>query len=203
MKPLSRGIILSITPRANIALVDEIVVNLPKLGPVYGLKTHDEQLQFLAQAIHESNGLTSFTENLNYSTPQRIAAVWPSRFNITTARPYARNPAGLANRVYANRMGNGPETSGDGWKYRGRGMLQGTGKAMYARISKETGVDFVSNPDLLLTPKYNLLGALAIARILNLGAIHDFRSDTKTLNGGYTNYDHRESLYKRLQQLTA
>jgi hypothetical protein len=56
---------------------------------------------------------------------------------------------------------------------------------------------------LLLTPKYNLLGALAIAKILNLGAIHDFRSDTKVLNGGYTNYEHREALYKKLQRLTA
>jgi putative chitinase len=199
---LTKEVILKIAPRANLALVNEIVTTLPKLAPQYGLGSDDEILQFLAQCIHESNGLTTFKENLNYSSAARIAAVWPSRFTTKSAIPYARNPAKLASKVYANRMGNGDEESGDGWKYSGKGLLQATGKAMFKMISDITGYDFVSKPDDMVLPKYNLLSALAVAKILKLGEIHDFKSDTKKLNGGYTNYEDRLSLYNRLKTLT-
>jgi putative chitinase len=165
--------------------------------------TDDEQLQFLAQCIHESAGLTVFAENLNYSTAERIAAVWPSRFNVSSAKPYARNPKALANKVYANRMGNGDEASGDGYRYRGQGSLQGTGKDMFRKIGAILGVDLVAHPELIQSPQYNLLGALAIAKILGLGNIHDFKNDTHTLNGGYTGYADRLSIYNRLKTLTA
>lgn len=199
---LTRQVILSVAPHANLAITDEFVKNLPLLGPKYGLMIDDEQLQFLAQCVHESNGLTVFVENLNYSTPERIASVWPSRFTVASAKPYARNPKGLANKVYANRMGNGDEASGDGYRYRGQGSLQATGKDMFRKIGAILGVDLIARPELIQSPQYNLLGALAIANILGLGAIHDFKNDTHTLNGGYTGYADRLSIYNRLKTLT-
>lgn len=200
---LTRDTLLPIVPHANQDLLNEIVANLVTLAPTYGLGSDDEILQFLSQAFFESMGLTHFEENLNYTSSDRIAAVWPSRFTKLTAIPYAHNPQKLASNVYANRMGNGDEASGDGWNYRGRTMLQATGKTMYKRISDMLGYDFVTHPDDINLPKYNLLASLCIAKILNLGGIHDFKSDTKALNGGYTNYSDRLTIYNHLKQTTA
>lgn len=200
---LTRDTLLPVVPHADHDLLNEIVANLPTLAPKYGLGSDDEILQFLAQAFHESMGLTNFNENLNYTSADRIAAVWPSRFTKMTAIPYAHNPQKLASNVYANRMGNGDATSGDGWKYHGRTMLQATGKAMYKQISDMLGYDFVAKPDDINLPKWNLLASLTIAKILKLGAIHDFKNDTKTLNGGYEGYSDRLSIYNHLKQTTA
>ncbi|MBR2689154.1 MAG: hypothetical protein IKE42_14980 [Aquamicrobium sp.] len=103
----------------------------------------------LATPYHETGGkMQPVTENLYYKSPGRIRAVWPSRFSSTTAAiPYTRNPQRLANKVYANRMGNGPEASGDGWKYRGRALPQITGKENYDKFSDVLGIDLVNDPD--------------------------------------------------------
>lgn len=103
----------------------------------------------LATAYHETGGkMQPVTENLTYTSAARLRQVWPSRFTSTAAAiPYVRNPQGLANRVYADRMGNGPEASGDGWRYRGRALPQITGKENYAKASKLVGVDLVADPD--------------------------------------------------------
>lgn len=87
-------------------------------------------------------------ENLNYTSAARIREVWPKRFSSTAAAiPYVGNPRSLANRVYANRMGNGPEASGDGWRYRGRALPQLTGEENYRKASKLVGVDLVADPE--------------------------------------------------------
>lgn len=110
-------------------------------------------LKHLAYALgtgyHETGGrMQPVNENLNYSSAQRLCEVWPSRFPTkASAAPYVRNPQKLANRVYANRMGNGPEASGDGWRYRGRALPQLTGKENYAKASKLVGVDLIADPD--------------------------------------------------------
>lgn len=103
----------------------------------------------LATAYHESNSkMQPVNENLNYTSSARIRAVWPKRFtNGAAAIPYVRNPQGLANHVYAGRMGNGDEASGDGWRYRGRALPQLTGRENYEKASKLVGVDLVSDPD--------------------------------------------------------
>lgn len=103
----------------------------------------------LATAYHETGGkMQPVNENLNYSSAARIREVWPKRFpTIASAQPYVRNPQKLANRVYADRMGNGPEASGDGWRYRGRALPQLTGEENYAKASKLVGVDLVNDPD--------------------------------------------------------
>lgn len=103
----------------------------------------------LATAYHETGGrMQPVTENLTYTSAARIRAVWPKRFSsIAAAIPYVRNPQGLANRVYADRMGNGPEASGHGWRYRGRALPQLTGRENYEKASKLVGVDLISDPD--------------------------------------------------------
>ncbi|WP_186307018.1 glycoside hydrolase family 19 protein [Mesorhizobium amorphae] len=103
----------------------------------------------LATAYHETGGkMQPVNENLNYTSAARIRQVWPARFTSNAAAiPYVRNPQGLANRVYANRMGNGSESSGDGWRYRGRALPQITGRENYTKASRLVGVDLIANPD--------------------------------------------------------
>lgn len=114
---------------------------------------------FMAQVLHESAMLTVLAENLNYSA-DRLVAVWPRRFpTADRARPYARNPEGLANYVYGGRMGN--TEPGDGWRYRGRGLIQITGRSNYELVQELTGLPAVNDPDLLLEPGPALLSALA------------------------------------------
>ena len=120
---------------------------------------------FLANLAHESGGLSVFAENLNYSA-EALARVWPKRFKGEDGQPnglaktIARDPKTIANVVYADRMGNGSVSSGDGWKHRGRGPIQITGKANQGRIGAKLGVDLVSRPELLEEP---LIGCRASA----------------------------------------
>lgn len=100
----------------------------------FDLSTVERKAAFLAQCGHESAGFTHFIENLNYGYTG-LMATWPKRFPDGIAQKYSRNPQAIANRVYANRMGNGDEASGDGWKYRGRGAIQITGKSMYENFA--------------------------------------------------------------------
>ena len=113
---------------------------------------------FLSQVAHESGNFKVLHENLNYSA-SGLLKVFPRYFNANTAAQFARKPQLIANRVYANRIGNGNEASGDGWNYRGRGYLQVTGRANYKAFSEYIGEDCEKNPDLLAT-KYPLDSAL-------------------------------------------
>lgn len=113
----------------------------------HGITTPRRAAHFLAQIGHESASLSRLEENLDYSAA-RLREVWPSRFDATTARAYARQPERIANRVYANRMGNGDEASGDGWTYRGRGPIQLTGRANYRRMARITGLPLEAQPAL-------------------------------------------------------
>ena len=110
--------------------IDVWVEAMNTILPKYDIVTPKRLAAFLAQTAHESAGFTAVRENLNYSA-QGLMKTWPARFNQTTAAAYARQPEKIANKVYANRMGNGDEASGDGWRYRGRGLIQFTGKANY------------------------------------------------------------------------
>lgn len=123
-----------------------------------GVNTKLRLAHFFAQAFHESS-LEPISENLNYSA-RRLREVFPKYFTSAQANQYAGKPQAIANRVYANRMGNGPESCGDGWKYRGRGLFQITGKSNYMALSMDTGVDYITNPDLLSTEAGSLIAAL-------------------------------------------
>ena len=115
---------------------------------------------FLGQCMVESGGLVHTEENLFYSDPARIFLVFPSHFgSAADAAAYAKNPSRLGARVYANRMGNGDEASGDGYAYRGRGLLQLTGRSVYADAGEALGRDYVRSPDQVAQPEDACLSA--------------------------------------------
>lgn len=117
----------------------------------YSITTSLRQAAFLAQASHESGGFSRLEENLNYGSAG-LLLTFPKHFNQAQAETYAHHQDMIANRAYADRMGNGPEGSGDGWRYRGRGILQLTGKDAYRDCGKAIGMDLLSKPELLAQP---------------------------------------------------
>ena len=154
---------------------------------LYDISTPQRQAAFLAHCILESAHFTRLEENLFYTTPERIRAVWPSRFrNAEEAAPFARNPKALANRVYAHRNGNGDEASGDGWRYRGRGLFQLTGRANYAAAGRGVGRPYEAEPERVAEPTDACLTA-AWFWTTNGGNARidrgDFNGTTRMVNG--------------------
>ena len=164
------------------------VNSMNNVFPTYDINTPQRVAAFLAQCGHESGGWTVFEENLNYSA-QGLCSIFKKYFpTLDSATPYARQPEAIANRVYANRMGNGDETSGEGWKYRGRGLIQLTGKDNYTRCGKAIGADLViANPDYLLTIEGAVKSALwfwTANKINTFADKEDLVGMTKKINGG-------------------
>ena len=124
----------------------------------YEINTPLRVAHFMAQIEHES-GLKPISENLNYSK-SRLVEIFGKYFMGVDTKLYANKPENIANRVYANRMGNGDELSGEGWKYRGRGFIQITGKENYFRLANDTDIDCLKNPDLLLDEANAMISAL-------------------------------------------
>lgn len=165
-----------------------LTVPLPAIPGGFCLDTPLRRAHFMAQLAHESAGFTRLTENLNYSA-DGLVRTWPSRFTPTTAVSYARRPDQIANKVYASRLGNGGEASGDGWRYRGRGFIQLTGRANYAEFSQKVFGDdrLVRAPDLALKPDIAMRIAAAywISKGLNaLAEKDDIEGITRRINGG-------------------
>ncbi|WP_292999603.1 hypothetical protein [Nevskia sp.] len=131
-------------------------VQLVSAMTTFRINTPIRQAMFLAQIAHESQGFTRLEENLNYSA-EKLLELWPSRFSPAEAKAYARQPERIANRAYANRLGNADEASGNGWRYRGRGLIQITGLRNYSECSKALSPRrnfLVQNPEALLRPIY-------------------------------------------------
>ena len=153
----------------------------------YGIDTPNELASFIAQLAHESSEFTRLEENLNYRS-SRLMAVWPRRFTSSEmAMSYAHNPERLANFVYANRMGNGTPESGDGWRYRGRGPIQLTGRSNYERCAEDTGMNIVNEPTRLLLPIEGITSAAWYWKVRDLDRFdddEDARMETKIVNGG-------------------
>jgi putative chitinase len=149
---------------------------------------------FLAQIAHETGGLTRSVENLSY-TAKRLTEIWPSRFpTLASAEPYANNPEKLANKVYSNRMGNGPPESGDGYRYRGRGYIQLTGKDSYRNAGQFAGIDLVANPERAIATADALRIACAFWKWKDLNPLCDqrrFAEVTRRINGALIGYDDR------------
>lgn len=138
-------------------LEENVIAQLNETLLKYRITDPLEVSHFLAQTAHESAGFTRTTENLNYSAV-RLLQVFPKYFDGSNAEEYAGNPAAIASRVYADRMGNGPEESTDGWAFRGRGYLQLTGRANYTAFDATVNDDVVARPELVAT-KYPMLSA--------------------------------------------
>ena len=150
---------------------------------------------FLAQVVHESGGLAYLTENLNYRTAARLMTVWPKRFpTLESAQPYVMNPRALANKIYGGRNGNLNAT--DGYTYRGRGLIQITGRANYQRATDILAVDFINQPELVITPEHALWVAGAAWTWLRgneAADLDDIRLVTFRINGGYNGIDDRKA----------
>ncbi len=136
---------------------DNVITQIPDTASKFGIDTPLKLAHFLAQCGHESGGFRLTQENLNYSA-QGLKNIFPKYFPGNLSESYARNPQKIASKVYGGRMGNGPESTGEGYKFRGRGYIQLTGKDNYTAFGKAINEDVISNPDLVST-KYPLLSA--------------------------------------------
>lgn len=162
----------------------------------YGINTPLRLRHFFAQMAHESGNFTRLEENLNYSASGLMKTFKNYFPTLAIANAYARQPEKIANRVYANRMGNGNEASGDGWKYRGRGMGMLTGKYMYIQYKKYSGIDVVNNPDLAknLAVSLDIAGWFwTIKKLNDLADKNNITGITKAINGGYNGLNDRIS----------
>lgn len=194
MPKITADLILRLNPRHPAPQV--AATKLQVAADHFGITTQRSVAMFVAQVAHES-GCIPVEENLSYRA-SRICQVWPSRFpTVAAAQPYAFNPKALGDRVYSGRMGNGP---GEGFKFRGRGLIQLTGKDNDALYGKMIGVDLVGNPDLLLQYGVSALaaGAFWTTHGLNRPAdAGDVAAVTRGINGGLVGLDDRERLYQR------
>lgn len=184
---LTRQQVQELYPRAPAAHLDALAA---QSGPVFGrfgIRPGNRLNFFLGQVGHESGGLTIIEENMNYRA-ERIMEVWPSRFpTLESARPFANRPEKLANSVYASRMGNGGPDSGDGFRYRGRGYIQITGRGAYRDIGAIVGLDLEGQPELAGAPAHALLVACGFWEWKGLNALcdgGDYVAVTRRINGG-------------------
>jgi len=194
---------------------DKWLPHIIKTCEEFEINTEHRIAAFLAQTAHESGGYTMLEENLNYSDVT-MAAVWPARFAVkgpdgkykldekgkkipnSFAKALHRKPEAIANAVYSNRMGNGTIESGDGWKHRGMGLKQLTGKDNHKRCGDYLGVDFVEHPELLLEPEYAARSAGWFWKTNKLNSFADagdIKGMTKVINGGLIGYEQRQALY--------
>lgn len=179
--------------------IDKFVDPINRVILKYSIDSNLRLSMYMAQIAHESLNLKNLSENLNYSS-SRLLEVFPKYFDAKTAAEYARKPELIANRVYANRMGNGPEESGDGYKYRGRGAIQLTGKSNYKLMRQDLAVDTINNPDWVTTPEGAILssGWFWNKNTLNRWADKgDVETTTRKINGGTNGLASRKKLYRK------
>ena len=186
---------------------DKVIEQIPGVINTFKIDTAVKLAHFLAQCGHESGGFRVVNENLNYSA-KGLQGIFKKYFPTPVlAEQYQRKPEKIANRVYASRMGNGDEASGEGFKFRGRGYIQLTGKQNYTAFGKAIGVDIAANPDLVAT-KYPLLSAAWFFSKNCLGRCKDASdasvlSVTKCVNGGTIGLADRQKHFKEYYHLLA
>jgi len=159
----------------------------------FEINTALRKAAFIGQCGHESGGFRVLEENLNYK-PEALMRVWPSRFDAENVDEYAHEPEKIANKVYAGRMGNGNEESGEGWKYHGRGLIQLTGKDNYTLCGDSLQADLLHHPELLVGQQYAALSAGWFWRKHGLNELADtkqYETMTKRINGGLLGQDDR------------
>lgn len=173
----------------------------------FDISTPARQASFIGQCGHECGNFKVLEENLNYRA-ETLMKLWKSRFpTIEIANEYAKNPKKIANKVYSSRMGNRDESSGDGYRFRGRGCIQLTGHANYFHAGNACGEDFVMNPDLVATPKYAAMTAgwfWNTHKLNQYADIRDYTMMTKRINGGTIGLNDRiKHINHALEVLTA
>ncbi|AHF15077.1 glycoside hydrolase family 19 protein [Niabella soli] len=197
--------LMKIMPQARTQLAQHFLDEFNAQLPEYDIDSPLRIAAYLAQGAYESGELRELVENMYYTTPQRLQQVWPSRFpTVASALPYTKNPEKLGNFVYANRMGNGDAASGDGYRYRGRGWFNGTGKAFYQEMTNLTKHDFITSPDDMAIPQYAVLSACrewADSRLNQYADAGDFTKITKIINGGLTGLNGRLVYYLKAKKV--
>jgi len=185
---------------------DAVISEITMIADKFGIITNLRLCHFLAQCSTESGNFKLTLENLNYST-SGLMKIFPGYFPGNLAESYAHQPEKIAARVYGSRMGNGDETTKEGWKFRGAGFIQLTGKDNFKKFGDFIGVDLVKNPELVAT-KYPLTSAAFFFNTNNLWPICDeglseevVTRVSKRVNGGYNRLDHRKSEFKRFEKL--
>jgi putative chitinase len=176
---------------------------LNKILPDYDISTPARIAAFIAQTAHESGGYTALHENLNYRA-ESLCRVWPRYFNSGNANDYAHQPEKIANKAYANRMGNGSEESGDGWKYCGRGLIQLTGKSNYQAFADSIETDLSEIPAFLQTFEGAIQSACWFWENNNLNKWADagnIEKMTQIINGGQLGIDDRKARYTHALQI--
>ncbi|WP_317201500.1 glycoside hydrolase family 19 protein [Janthinobacterium sp.] len=171
----------------------------------FNISTPVRQASFLSQAGHESGQLSATVENLNYGAPG-LLTTFPTRFSAGDAAAYARQPERIANRAYANRIGNGDEASGDGWRFRGRGLIQITGRAAYIACGAALGYDLLANPQFLEVPALAARSAAWWWSAHGCNALADAGDQTavtRRVNGGTNGLVERLALFAIAQQVLA
>ena len=185
--------------------VREYVSALNQLMPKYGITSTASIQAFLGQYAHETMGFTALVENTSYTTPERLMKVFPSKFpSLTLAKLYTGKPQAIANRVYANRYGNGDEKSGDGYRYRGRGLCHLTFRANYAAFAKATGIDVVKNPELLEEVFYAVLAGCHYWKSHNINMFAEsgnYVMVTKVIAGSMQGYDSRVEWFEKAKRI--
>jgi putative chitinase len=185
---------------------DSVIAQIPETAKKFNITNNLRLAHFLSQCGHESGGFKAVSENLNYSA-DGLKKIFGKYFPGNLNESYARQPEKIAARVYASRMGNGDETSKEGFKFRGRGYIQLTGKANYTNFTKFIGEDCIANPDLVAT-KYPLASAAFFFDSNKLWSICDKGSDdatvtavTKRVNGGTIGLPDRIKHFKEYYNL--
>jgi putative chitinase len=176
---------------------------LNKILPDYDITSPQRVAAFIAQTAHESGGYTALHENLNYQAAS-LCRVWPHYFNESNANEYAHQPEKIANRAYANRMGNGAEESGDGWRFCGRGLLQVTGRNNYQAFADSLQMNINDVPAFLQTFEGAVQSACWFWETNNLNSFADsgdFVTMTKRINGGTLGLEDRQARYLHAMQV--
>jgi putative chitinase len=184
----------------GLAIGEGCVAFLPAAGITTGLRL----AHFLAQAATETGAFKSIEENLNYSA-KNLMDVWPNRFpNLAATAGLVMNPKALALKVYSNRLGNGAPASGDGWIYRGRGLIQLTGRSNYTAREAETGIPLVAHPEFASDPKISVQIASLYWTSRNINPFADADDLTKVrkaVNGGKIGLDDAAKHLKRAKKI--
>jgi len=187
---------------------DAVIAQIPDTAAKFGITNVLRLAHFLSQCGHESGGFKAVNENLNYSA-DGLKKIFPKYFPGNISESYARNPEKIAAKVYGGRMGNGDEASKEGWKFRGRGYIQLTGKSNYTAFDKLVEEDILANPDLVAT-KYPLSSAAFFFQSNGLWSICDKGADdatvtavTKRVNGGTIGLPDRLKHFKEYYSLLA
>lgn len=183
---------------------DQWYIAICRICPDYNIDTVNRLAAFIAQCAHESGGFKYLQENLNYKA-ETLMKQWPKRFpTLEIAKKYEKQPQKIANYVYANRMGNGDESSGDGWKYIGRGLIQLTGKDNYSKFAESVNMNLEDIVKHLQTIEGAVQSACFFWKNTNLNQWAD-KDDmvtlTKRINGGTSGLDDRIAYYNRILKI--